>query len=65
MLRRHARRHPSGSLSEERDALRIRALIELGRITEARDEAERFFAEHPRSLFRRGLEARLERATER
>lgn len=62
VLERHGREHPEGALSEERDALRVRALLELDRIDEAEREAERFFEAYPESLFRPGLRARLERA---
>lgn len=65
VLERHGREHPEGALAEERDALRVRALLELGRIDEAEREAERFFQAYPESLFRPGLRARLERAQAR
>ncbi len=62
VLERHRHEHPQGVLSEERDALRVRALLELDRIDAAEREAERFFEVYPESLFRSGLTVRLERA---
>ena len=47
-----ARLHATGTLSEEREALRIYALVKLGRVTEARELAQRFTARYPQSLHR-------------
>jgi hypothetical protein len=46
----HARRFKDGSLAEEREALRVKALAGLGRIDEARREAAAFGARFPRSV---------------
>ena len=46
----HARRHPAGRLCEEREALRVRALVGLGRGKEARDAAARFHHDFPHSV---------------
>jgi hypothetical protein len=50
LLTEHARRFKDGRLSEEREALRVRALAGLGRTEEARHAAERFQARFPRSV---------------
>ncbi len=61
-LRRHLRDHETGALAEERDALEIRALLELGRIGEARMYAESFRSSYPGSVFWPSIQARLARA---
>jgi hypothetical protein len=48
--RAHATRFPQGALAEARDALRIRALVRLGRTDDARRELAIFRAKHPHSL---------------
>lgn len=45
----HARRFPTGTMAEERDAARILALCRAGRRDEARDAAARFLRERPSS----------------
>jgi type IV secretory pathway VirB10-like protein len=50
LLDRHAREHPDGVLREERLATRVLALCEAGRDEQARAEAARFLAAHPRSM---------------
>lgn len=47
----HQNRFPHGALSEERDALRVQALLVLGRTEEARVNAQRFVQMYPQSLF--------------
>ena len=47
----HARRHPNGLLLEEREALAIKVLVDLGRGEEARRRAVKFKERYPRSLF--------------
>jgi hypothetical protein len=47
----HERRFPAGRLCEEREALRLRALIGLGRDRDARAAAVRFRRDFPRSVF--------------
>jgi hypothetical protein len=46
----HERRYSGGRLCEEREALRLRALIGLGRSHEARQAAARFRHDFPRSV---------------
>jgi hypothetical protein len=48
-LMSHERRFADGALSEERDRLSVDALIQLGRISQARRRAELFEARYPRS----------------
>jgi hypothetical protein len=43
-----ARKFPQGFFSQEREAIAIRSLVDLGRTTEARARAERFLAAYPR-----------------
>jgi hypothetical protein len=61
-LEAHARRFPRGRLSEERDALRVRALYLAGRIDDADQRAERFSAAYPGSVFVRQIARARERA---
>lgn len=51
----HRLRFPESALSEERAALEMRALAELGRMDEARVLYERFVRRFPHSLFTRSL----------
>jgi len=46
----HAHRYPSGSLVEEREALRVRSLAGLGQSAEAQRAASAFHARFPRSV---------------
>jgi hypothetical protein len=46
----HARRFPQGHLAEEREALRVRSLLSLGRTAEAHRAAEAFAIRFPRSV---------------
>lgn len=57
LLAEHAARHPRSALSEERDALRVRALSRLGREREARAAAARFHRAHPSSALGAGVDA--------
>jgi hypothetical protein len=50
VLAEHERRHPAGRLSEEREVLRVKALVGLGRGSEARSAAVRFRQQFPRSV---------------
>ena len=52
-LRRYLDKYPSGSFRPEAIALKIEAMMKLGRETEARALAERFVAEHRGSLLAR------------
>jgi outer membrane protein assembly factor BamD (BamD/ComL family) len=49
LLEEHARRFPHGILAEERSAERVSALCKLGRIDDARVEANQFLAATPDS----------------
>jgi hypothetical protein len=49
LLDEHAARFPNGVLAEERTAARVFALCDLGRVSDASGEAQRFLAERPRS----------------
>ena len=60
-LSEHQRRFPAGRLVEEREALRVKALLGLGQSDEARRTAERFRARFPRSV----LLPRIEETTRR
>jgi len=62
LLEEDRRRHPSGALAEEREALRVRVLRALGHHAEARTAATAFLARYPRSAHRRAVEAALEDA---
>ncbi len=50
-LQEHASRFPRGVLQQERRALRVLALCELGRLERGRRERERFLRENPDSPF--------------
>lgn len=56
-LERHATRHPSGRLAEEREVLAVQALVRAGRQDEARARAARFHREHPSSAFGSAIDA--------
>jgi outer membrane protein assembly factor BamD (BamD/ComL family) len=51
LLAEHARRFPSGALTEEREASRVFALCQLGDVSGARAQAERFVRRSPSSPF--------------
>jgi hypothetical protein len=53
----HAKHHPRGALSQEREVLTIEALVRLGRHAEARARADAFRASHPDSGHNRRLDA--------
>ena len=50
-LAMHARRYPAGLLVEEREALAIKTLVDVGRVDEARRRAVRFKERFPSSIF--------------
>lgn len=56
---RHEHAYPTGALVQEREAMAIRALIALGRTSDARARAERFRARFPDSLLLPTIEASL------
>lgn len=49
-LAEHERSYPAGRLSEEREVLRVKALVALGRLDEARRAGARFARRFPRSV---------------
>jgi TolA-binding protein len=49
-LLEHARRFPAGQLAEEREALRVKTLLGLGRAQDARRAARAFEARFPDSV---------------
>jgi hypothetical protein len=55
----HQRRFPGGLLVQEREAMAIRALAMLGRMSEARARAERFRTHYPDSLLLPALESTI------
>lgn len=59
-LSKHAARYPAGALVEEREALAIRVLVDLGRHAEGRTRGQRFRAKFPKSLMLPAVEAALE-----
>lgn len=59
-LREHRKAFPNGQLVEERRALTIRALLQVGRRDEARRRAREFLDDHPNSIFRESVEPALE-----
>jgi hypothetical protein len=58
-IERHAREFPRGSLSEEREGLRILALSRAGRSHEAAELAARFRLAHPHSLLLPAIDSAL------
>jgi hypothetical protein len=59
VVAQHRQQFPHGRLSEEREALSIRALLSLGRAEEARQRAEAFRAAYPHSFLIPALESAL------
>ena len=51
LVREHERRYPNGLLGQEREAVAVSALWQIGRRDEARRRAERFAEDHPRSTY--------------
>ncbi|MET0791264.1 MAG: hypothetical protein ABW061_07050 [Polyangiaceae bacterium] len=49
-VREHAQKYPTGRLSEEREVLRVKALVGLGRVEQARRAAAQFRQAFPRSV---------------
>lgn len=58
-LDEHQTKYPSGLLTEEREALAVRALASLGRSAEAHDRGRRFVARYPESLMLPAVEAAI------
>ena len=59
-LQHHARRFPESALREEREALTIQCLHDLGRMDDVRRRATSFKQRYPNSLFARRVERALE-----
>lgn len=59
----HLRRYPHGMLDQEREALAIEALVNLGRISEARARAQTFERAYPDSPHRARIQHVLARAS--
>jgi len=59
VLAEHERNHPAGRLAEEREVLRVKALVGLGRGSEARQVATKFRREFPRSVLLHKIEDML------
>lgn len=51
ILSEHARRFPNGQLRDMREVSRVIALCDLGRVAEARERAQRFLQQQPRSHY--------------
>lgn len=49
-IREHDERFPNGQLAQENESLHIQALVETGRVPEARERAERFRVRFPNGL---------------
>jgi outer membrane protein assembly factor BamD (BamD/ComL family) len=58
-LAMHGRRYPAGLLVEEREALAIKTLVDVGRVDEARRRAGRFKERFPSSIFLPAVEETL------
>jgi hypothetical protein len=56
-LAQHERGYPSGILVQEREAMAVRALVQLGRMDDARARADRFLARFPDSVLLPSVEA--------
>jgi len=52
----HERSYPAGRLSEEREVLRVKALVGLGRASESRQAAAKFRRQFPRSVLLQKIE---------
>lgn len=58
-LDEHARRFPNARLGEEREALAIQALVNMGRSGDARARADSFRARWPSSVYRPAVDATI------
>jgi len=59
ILSEHERNFPAGRLSEEREVLRVKALVGLGRTDQARRTAARFRRQFPKSVLLRKVDEML------
>jgi len=60
LLDEHERRYPSGQLAQERERLRIQALVATGDMAQARSRAAAFRKQHPSGLLVPSVERALE-----
>lgn len=58
-LDRHAREFPRGQLAEERETLRIQALVGQGRVAEAREQAAQFRRTFPGSMMQGAVDVAI------
>jgi hypothetical protein len=58
-LGEHGRLHPGGKLAEEREALRVQALVTAGRADDARTAARAFHKKYPESMLGSAVDAAL------
>jgi hypothetical protein len=58
-IERHVREFPNGELSEEREALAVKALVMAGRYDAARARGAAFHTRWPRSVMTRAVESAL------
>ncbi len=56
LVERHRREFPSGVLREERESLAVHALVQAGRLDEAREAAGQFKRDFPESVFGPAME---------
>lgn len=61
ILETHRRDHPHGEFAEERDAMRIHALVAIGRRADAQMNGELFLRQYPRSSYAAGVRRVLAR----
>jgi outer membrane protein assembly factor BamD (BamD/ComL family) len=62
LVERHRAAEPDSVLAEEREALRVVALLRLRRLAEARAAAKEFVARYPNSIHRPLVDPALEKA---
>ena len=62
LVLKHRGRFPRGALSEERESLGVRALVESGQHASAKKRGARFLKRYPRSIHRAAVERALKRA---
>jgi hypothetical protein len=60
LVAKHEHDYPRGTLDEERDVLRVSALVAAGRRDDAVAAAEKFRRQYPASLFLRAVESQVE-----
>ena len=58
-VKQHAHQFPSGLLSEEREAIAINALVQLGGYQQAEKRAELFHSRYPQSLMTHSVDAAM------